>query len=222
MKLLIGQGDPATPDGLRSLYQPPRLPWLRANMVTSLDGATRGPDGLSGSISNTPDQRVFDVLRDLADAIVVGSVTAAVEQYAAAEIPIIIVSGRGHVPAHLRDAPPGAVRLGTVATSPGLTDARRALGDDYVYVAGDSVLDVSLLIQQLHRDGLQHLLCEGGPTLLSSLVRAGVVDEICQTTIPRVLNSSSQTLLPDLPEDVPLSLTSLLEDNGTLLYRWHL
>ena len=37
--------------------------WVRAMMVTTLDGAAVGPDSLSGSISGDADRRVFDAVR---------------------------------------------------------------------------------------------------------------------------------------------------------------
>ena len=51
---------------------PDRLPWLRANMVTTVDGAGRSPDGLSAGISNDADRRVFGRLRGLADVVLAG------------------------------------------------------------------------------------------------------------------------------------------------------
>ena len=56
-------------------------PYVRANMVTSLDGAAQGPDGRSGTLSSPADKRVFAMLRGLADVILVGAATARVEKY---------------------------------------------------------------------------------------------------------------------------------------------
>ncbi|MEI2671865.1 MAG: dihydrofolate reductase family protein [Marmoricola sp.] len=52
-------------------------PWVRAMMVTTLDGAAAGPDGLSGSISSAADQMVFNAVRRFADCVLVGSGTSA-------------------------------------------------------------------------------------------------------------------------------------------------
>ncbi|MGH3325075.1 MAG: pyrimidine reductase family protein, partial [Streptomyces sp.] len=48
--------------------------WLRANMVSSLDGAAHH-EGRSQPLSSEADMRVFGVLRGLADAVVVGAET---------------------------------------------------------------------------------------------------------------------------------------------------
>mgnify|MGYP001123894218 CR=1 FL=1 len=55
MRTLIGPES----DDLAVLYEPPSLPWLRVNMVSTLDGAANGESGKSGSINNEADKRVF-------------------------------------------------------------------------------------------------------------------------------------------------------------------
>src|SRR5215831_3916491 len=55
-------------------------PWVRANMVTSLDGAATLA-GRTGGLSGQADQQVFALLRALADVILVGAGTARVEGY---------------------------------------------------------------------------------------------------------------------------------------------
>ena len=74
VRVLVG---PDT-DDLDELYAVRRdaRPWLRVNMVSTVDGAATGDSGKSGSINNAVDKRVFDHLRRLADVIVVGAGTA--------------------------------------------------------------------------------------------------------------------------------------------------
>ena len=96
------------------------------------------------------------------------------------------------------------------------------IGEANVYVVGAHELDLSTLIQQLHHDGLDHVLCEGGPTLLSSLLRAGVVDELGHTTTPGSLGGDSRRIVAGPSMDVPASLASLAEHDGTLLHRWRI
>ena len=55
--------------------------WVRAMMVTTLDGAAAGPDGLSGSISGDADQAVFAAVRRHADAVLIGAGTLRAERY---------------------------------------------------------------------------------------------------------------------------------------------
>ncbi|MFJ9391654.1 dihydrofolate reductase family protein [Nocardioides sp. NPDC101246] len=220
MRLLHGDGDPTTPEGLRAIYAPPRLPWLRVNMVSSLDGAATGSDGRSGTVNNAVDVDVFHVLRDLADAVLVGAGTAIAETYAASGTPIVIVSRRGRVPDDLRGCEPGTVRLATVAEAPGLDAARDEIGEENVYVTGTSEVDLQALRDRLHEEGMRHVLCEGGPSLLGSLLEAGVVDELCHTITPKLLAGDGRRIVTGPPTDVPVSLGSLIEHEGTLLGRW--
>lgn len=220
MRLLHGDGDPTTPEGLRAIYAPPRLPWLRANMVSSLDGAATGSDGRSGTVNNAVDVDVFHVLRDLADAVLVGAGTAIAETYAATGTPIVVVSRRGRVPDDLRGCEPGAVRLATVSEAAGLDAARDEIGEENVYVTGTAEVDLSALLNRLHEEGMRHVLCEGGPTLLGSLLEAGVVDELCHTITPKLLAGDGRRIVTGPPRDVPVSLGSLIEHDGTLLGRW--
>jgi len=214
-------GDGVVEDAaLTAVYAAPRSPWLRVNMVASVDGAATGADGRTASINNAADKRVFDHLRVTADAVVVGAGTARAEGYGPDRVPIVVVSRSGRVPVGLTQAPAGQVLLATTASSPGLAEARRILGGDHVLVTGDREVDLAVLLGQLHGRGLRLLLSEGGPTLLRDLLAAGVVDELCLTTVPRVVGGSHLRITAGAPVDVPLRLASLLEQDGTLLGRW--
>ncbi|NEC72020.1 dihydrofolate reductase family protein, partial [Streptomyces rochei] len=54
--------------------------WLRANMVSTLDGAAQH-DGRSQPISGAADMRVFGTLRALADVVIAGAETVRQEGY---------------------------------------------------------------------------------------------------------------------------------------------
>src|ERR1700691_199474 len=69
---------------LAGLYAYPRDSWVRANMVTSADGAAY-VDGRSGGLSGPDDKRIFGVLRVLADVVLVGAGTARTEEYKPAQ-----------------------------------------------------------------------------------------------------------------------------------------
>ncbi len=55
-----------------------------------------------------------------------------------------------------------------------------------VLTAGEREVDLSAALQELGRLGARHILCEGGPRLNSSLVAAGLVDELCLTLSPKL------------------------------------
>jgi riboflavin biosynthesis pyrimidine reductase len=222
MRILIDQLGGATGEAtdLEALYRPPRLPWLRVNMVSTLDGAANGESGTSGSINNDADKRVFSALRAQADAVVVGAGTARTERYRAADVPLVVVSHRALVPEQLRDAPPGKVLLVTCSDSLGLDDCRSTLGHDQVIVAGEAQVDLVAMRSALVERGLRNLLCEGGPHLLRDLLDADVVDELDLTWVPRVIGGVHPRILEGAAVDVPMRLGLLLEEDETLIGRW--
>ena len=224
MRVLIDRsGGPladADDDRLRRLYAPPRAPWLRVNMVSTVDGAATGASGVTGSINNAADKRVFHLLRATSDAIVVGAGTARAEGYGPAVVPLVLVSRAGGVPEKLQGAAAGRVLLVTCATAPGLADSRRQLGDENVLVAGEESVDLDLMRRALAGLGFRHLLSEGGPQLLGAMLAAGVVDELCVTLVPRAVSGSHLRITDGAGVDVPLEPTTLLEEDGTLLGRW--
>ena len=221
MRILVDDGG-ATGEAsdLSALYRPPSLPWLRVNMVSTLDGAANGESGKSGSINNDADKQVFHALRDQADAILVGAGTARTERYRVAAVPLVVVSHRALVPEQLRDAPPGKVLLATCAGSPGLEEARATLGEEQVIVAGDSQVDLAATRTALVDRGFANILSEGGPHLLRDLLDAGAADELCLTWVPRVIGGVHPRILEGAPVDVPMRLALLLEEAGTLIGRW--
>ncbi len=228
MRVLMNKLDePASKNGhelsdtdLANLYAPPESPWLRANMVSTLDGSATGDSERSGSINNAADQRVFQVLRGLADAIIVGAGTARAEGYAPTDRPLVVVSRSANVPEKLRGAAPGSVLLATVAAAEHLEEARELLGAEHVLVLGSHRVDLAALKAALVARGWQRLLSEGGPHLLRDLVAQDAVDELTATIVPQLVGGTHPRITDGAPVDVPLELTMLLEHDGTLLGRW--
>ncbi len=205
---------------LPRLYAAPRTPWLRVNMVSTVDGAATGESGKSGSINNAADKQVFDTLRGLADAIVVGAGTARTEGYRPVDVPIVLVSRRADVPERLRDAPSGSVLMATTTGASGLEEARALLGAEQVLTLGDDEVDLAQLKERLVERGLVDLLSEGGPSLLGALLAQGVADELTSTVVPQLVGGDHPRIVAAPPLDVPLELHTLLEHDGTLLARW--
>jgi riboflavin biosynthesis pyrimidine reductase len=205
---------------LDALYAAPTTPWLRVNMISTLDGAATGPDGKSGGINNAADKRVFDTLRRLCDAVVVGAGTARDEGYRDLSKPLVLVSRSGAVPPRLRDADPGSVLMATCAAAEHLEETRTVLGEENVLVVGQRRVDLAELKQTLAARGLVSLLSEGGPHLLRDLLAEGVVDELDVTVVSRVIGGEHPRITDGPPVDLPLRLALLLEDDGTLLGRW--
>lgn len=217
LRLLVG---PAELDGvdLEAVYAAPES-WLRANMVSTVDGAATGDDGRAGSINNDVDQQVFHLLRSHAEAILVGAGTARTEQYRPAAKPLVIVSHSGLMPEQLIEADSLLV---TRSKAPGLEESSSRLGDERVIVLGDDAVDLSLLRPVLTERGLRHILCEGGPSLLADLVAASAVDELCATIVPTMVGGDHPRISHGAPFNTSMELTHLLEADGTLLGRWRI
>ncbi|QBR93416.1 dihydrofolate reductase family protein [Nocardioides euryhalodurans] len=215
MRVLIG------PDAsLREVYAAPDGPWLRANMVATVDGASTGVTGTSSSINNEADKIVFDLLRELSDALVVGAGTIRAERYRPNPKPVVVVSRSGSVPETLRGPGSGPVLMATCSQSPGLGEARELLGEDQVIVLGSHRLDLRRMRAELAERGFEKLLSEGGPHALRDLLDQGCVDEIDTTIVPRVIGGHHPRITDGAPVDVPLTLHTLVEHEGTLLTRW--
>ena len=221
MRVLLGApGREVSADDLLALYAAPRTPWLRVNMVATVDGAAPGEDGRSGSINNAADGQVFAALRRLSDAVLVGAGTAEAEGYRPLRIPLVLVSRRGTVPPLLRDGSPGRVWLATCGSAPGLRRAREVLGEEHVLVCGDDAVDLPQMVESLAGEELAQVLCEGGPHLLGDLLVADLVDELCATVVPRAVVGEHPRITTGAAVDRGLTLGLLLEHEGTLLARW--
>ncbi|WP_426245987.1 dihydrofolate reductase family protein [Nocardioides sp. LHG3406-4] len=226
MRVLIG-GEPGavvTEDDFEALYARPAHhvgPWLRVNMVSTLDGAAQGDDGKSGGINNAVDKSVFHALRRLADCLVVGAGTVRIEGYRPPDLPLVVVSRSGQVPPTVCGAEPGRVLMATTEHAPALAEARALLGDENVLVLGSYSVDLVTLKAALGDRGHTELLSEGGPHLLHQLLAEGVADELCVTVVPRAIGGTRLRIVAGSEIDVPLTPTLLLEEGGTLLGRWH-
>jgi len=81
--------------------------------------------------------------------------------------------------------------------------------------------DLPALLRSLREEGVEALLCEGGPTLHGSLQAAGLVDELFLTIAPKLSGGVPPRILEgELDDVVPLELAWLLEDDGELFARY--
>ena len=207
-------------DELAAAYTPSREPWLRVNFVSTVDGAAQGSDGVSKSINNDADKRVFDALRRRADCLVVGAGTLRDEGYDVPSIPLVVVSRSADLPPTLADAPRGRILMATVASADGLAKVREELGEEHVLVLGEDEIDLALLKATLAERGWTEQLCEGGPSLFADLLAAEVVDELCWTIVPALIGGDAVRIATGAEVEVALRPALLLEQDGTLLGRW--
>jgi riboflavin biosynthesis pyrimidine reductase len=231
-------------DDLADWYDYPHEPdraYVRANFVTSLDGAVTGADGLSGSIGNEADRRVFGILRALSDVVLVGAGTARTEGYhpvrvrpawralrqrlGLAPAPVLaLVTASLELPPTVLDPLEGSGPL-LVVTCGGadperLSAVRDQLGADAVVQVGRNRIDVAEALEELAARGLQRVLLEGGPRLMSDVVGAGLLDELCLTLSPVIVGGTAPRVVSGAPVQQGMRLASVLESQGVLLTRW--
>jgi riboflavin biosynthesis pyrimidine reductase len=211
-------------------------PWLRANMISSVDGAAHH-EGRSKPLSNAADMRVFGVLRGLADVVIVGAETVRQEGYrparareafaerraAAGQAPvaaIAVVTASLDLdftaPLFTRPLVPTVVVTGAGA-DPVRLRAAEAVAD--VVLAGEgATADPARVVEALVARGHWRLLTEGGPRLLAEFAAAGVVDELCLTFAPLVAAGGAARITdgPGINPPRPMTLTSVLEEEGFL------
>ena len=225
---------------LAALYAYPDGPWLRANMVSSADGAaTLG--GASAGLSSDTDRRLFALLRTLSDVILVGAATVRTERYKPARPPQEewrdLRSGRTPTPpiavitrsldldpdSPLITAAPPDARTIVITTAQAPPDVRAALEPNAdVIVAGQDGVDFKAAVAALAERGHRRLLAEGGPHLLGELLAAGLLDELCLTIGPLLAGPGPGRIVAggETTESLPLDLAHVLAEDGFLFCRY--
>lgn len=212
---------------------------LRVNFVESIDGAAT-VDGRSGGMSGPADKRRFELLRRVADAVIVGAGTVRIEGYGPLRVsdasvawrtahgmsahPVFVIVSRSLAldPAS-RIFTEARVRPVIVTTAaPGFA-AERARFDAVsdVIAVGDEQVDLHAAVEALRARGLARLLCEGGPSLFGSLLAADLVDELCLTVAPQ-LNSGDAMRIAQGAGATPrdMQLVEVLSSGSELLLRY--
>ncbi|MCU1545815.1 MAG: pyrimidine reductase family protein [Homoserinimonas sp.] len=236
---LVGGADAATDDELIALYSVAdrRVPWLRANFVSSLDGAGTHA-GVSAGLGTAADKRVFALLRRLADVIIVGAGTVRAEGYRGMRLdgasvnwrkahglpsePVFaVVSSNLNFDPAVFDGYPVRPLVLTGAAAPGERLAALS-GVADIIVCGEDRVDIQALRQALVLRGLTQLHSEGGPSLFGALIADGAVDELCLTLSPLLEGGDAPRITRGAAEmQRAMELRHVLaSDDGTLLLRY--
>jgi 5-amino-6-(5-phosphoribosylamino)uracil reductase len=228
-----GGSAPLSDDELAAMYaypEPLDRPWLRVNFVASADGAGSS-GGRSGGLGSPPDHRVFHLLRELSQVIVVGAETVRVENYGGARTSrftgaaprIAVVSGSAALDPRARLFNRTAVPPLVITTNRASAERRDRLaeaGAEVVALDADRVPPDGLLAALAER-GLYRVLCEGGATLFGQLIEGGAVDELCLTVAP-LLTAGPAARIAWGPSERPnrLNLAGVLLEDDVLLLRY--
>ncbi|TFD27903.1 dihydrofolate reductase family protein [Cryobacterium cryoconiti] len=223
--------DPASRDWLLLRYAPKPGPYLRVNMIASLNGSVTGSDNTSDSLSSRLDRRILGVIRQLADVVLIGAGSVRAEGYVIpARASLAVVTASGDLAGH-RLAP----RAGTEADRSRrvyVLCPRAAVARAQATTAGSGAVIVPLedqvgtltpaaVVAALHSLGLTRIVCEGGPLLAGQFFAADLVDELCLSTSPQIVLGARGLLESARPVATGFSLRQLLlDDQGALYARW--
>lgn len=150
-------------------------PFITVKIASSLDGRTAAADGTSQWITGPQARRDGQSLRSRVDAILAGTGT--------------VLADNPRLTARTpdgREAPRQPLRV-VVGHRP-VPDDAAVRGTDGRFVQLDTH-DPAQAAADLYERGVRHLLVEGGATLASAFLRAGLVDELVVYTAPLLLGA---------------------------------
>lgn len=151
-------------------------PHVTVKWAQSLDGRAAAADGTSRWITGPVAREDVHRRRAAADAIVVGTGTVFADDPA-------LTARRPD--GELYETQPRPVVVGRRAVPDGAAVRRHPR--DLLQRPGD---DLAALLAELRGLGVQRVFVEGGPTLASAFVRAGLVDEVLAYVAPTLLGSA--------------------------------
>ena len=217
---------------------PPRC-WVRSNFISSLDGGATA-DGKSGALAGPGDKALFQLMRELADVIVVGAGTVRIENYGGAQLsaaareerrtrgqsevpPIAVVTQSGRLDHDMKvftktEVPP--LILTCTAAVPGTRDRLGSVADIIDCSAADpAAVDIATMLKVLASRGLPRVLTEGGPSLHSTFIEAGLLDELCLSLAPELVGGQARRIATG-PGQVLTTMhrAHLLADDAGYLY----
>jgi diaminohydroxyphosphoribosylaminopyrimidine deaminase / 5-amino-6-(5-phosphoribosylamino)uracil reductase len=166
-------------------------PFVTLKMAASLDGKVAAPDGTSQWITGEEARAEVHELRRRVDAVLVGASTVAIDD------PSLT----------FRHSDDGTQPLRVVVDSTGRTPRTAKIFPalvittedvDYPDVArvdaADGGVDLVQALAVLGSRGVCHVLCEGGPTLASSLVANHLVDRFIIYLAPKIIGGDAPGL----------------------------
>ncbi|HEX2016233.1 MAG TPA: dihydrofolate reductase family protein [Solirubrobacteraceae bacterium] len=241
--LIGGRGSPTALEAVAGLdlagQAPPGRPRVALNMVSTADGKA-AIAGRTASIGNRADRELFHALRTSVDAVMVGAGTVRTERYGRlvrdrALREVRVAAGRAPEPwaivvsASLDLAPdlpllaePEAKVVVMTTSDAELQGVAAQVG--YLRCEQAGGLDVGELLGRARRElGIASVLCEGGPQLNSTLLAAGLIDELFLCLAPKLIGGRDLlTIVAGEPQEnaLDLELRWLLEADGHLFARY--
>jgi len=216
--------------------------WVRANMITSLDGGAT-TEGTSGGLAGPGDRAMFARMRQEADVILVGASTVRIENYSGAQMSAAQrlerqTRGQSEVPpiaviTHSADFDHDAKLFTRSEVLPLILTSRETAADaarrftelaDVVDASGSHPdrVEPTAVLTTLASRGLRRVLVEGGPSLLSLFIEQDLLDELCMTIAPILVGGHARRIATGPGEAHTMMRRShlLTDDEGYLYARY--
>ena len=115
----------------------------------------------------------------------------------------------------------GSTQRPLIVTTEMMTDSIAAAAGPQaeVIAAGEQVVDVMEMLRVLRRMGIECVLTEGGPTLLSELVRTRTLDELCITIAP-IFGGGQRLVFENAPAGGALTLVHSVPHDDHVFCRY--
>ena len=239
---LLDTAEPVPESRLPQLYAYPEALtrcWVRSNFISSLDGGATS-EGKTGGLAGPGDKALFSLMRELADVIVVGAGTVRVENYGGAQMsaaarqarrdrgqsevpPIAIVTQSGLLDRDMKVFTHTEVPPLVLTTAAAQETVRGRLGGsaDVVACSGEDSagVDLTTLLAVLAERGLPRVLTEGGPSLHSTFIDDGLLDELCLTVAPVLVGGQARRITTGAGQVLTgMRRAHLLADEAGYLY----
>ncbi len=191
------------------------LPFVSLKLAASLDGRIASSRGESKWITGLESRKYVHRLRSIADAVIVGSNTAVIDNPA-----LTVRHVRGRHPARVvldstfatplsaqifSDTSAAVCIFTTRKADKEKVRKARAMGVKIFYTASERSggIDIKKAVKKLADQGLTNLLIEGGGAVAASAIKAGVVDRVLYFISPIFLGADSIASIGALSIDCP-------------------
>jgi diaminohydroxyphosphoribosylaminopyrimidine deaminase / 5-amino-6-(5-phosphoribosylamino)uracil reductase len=176
-------------------------PWLRLKVAASLDGKTALNNGVSQWITGPDARRDAHAWRARSCAVLTGIGTVkddnprlTVREVATARQPLrVVIDSRLETPPDAAVLEGGNVLIAAAQDDAARGAALRARGAEIVLLPNpQGKVDLTELMQELGRRGINEVLAEAGTRLNGSLLREGCVDELLIYQAPILLGDAAR------------------------------
>jgi 2,5-diamino-6-(ribosylamino)-4(3H)-pyrimidinone 5'-phosphate reductase len=215
-------------------------PFVFINVAASADGKISDERRIQLRISSEEDLQRVDELRALSDAVMVGigtviaddpSLTVKSEKLRAkrkeeskGENPLrVVVDSKCRIPVTSRVLNDEAETVVAVSSSADVERVREVKKYAEVVVFGEERVDLKNLLEFLWWRGVRRLMVEGGGTLIHSLLKEELVDEVFIYYAPLIIGGEKSPTICDGSSFIPplkLELAHIEKLGDGLLTRW--